>query len=733
MKSKIKIVLSIAIAVSIILSVLLVSTSTFAAATTSVSLNPPSIAGQSIGLGKTFVVTANISTSDNIWGWSLSLSWNSSILQMVNFAEGSFLSSSGQTSLTSAPIDNNVGTISNINDVLTSQNSASGAGNLLFVTFQVVGLGSTQINLANVQLLGPASSSSTSNPQIPALITSATFSDIESPDLMVTPSASLSDAAFSAVQSGTTTSSISVGPTPDPFNSTIKIDIRVDGVTTGFWGWTISTVNWNPAVLTLTKITEGSFLADNTGGDPTSFVGNSKTLWNLTGGSIMGGISEAISAADTSIDPSGVVATLSFNVTGYGTSAITIAGGNLRATSSDTSGTSVTCNSATITVLTNNPTPTPTPISGTPTPTPSPTPTPISGTPTPTPSPTPTPISGTQGPVASFTPQNQTTFAVGSTLLLDASSSKAGYDNEVCSITNYTWTVQYPDLSILGIYTGPTVAFKVPNTTTLKITLTVTAPDINSPPSPSYNAVSTAVSFIQVGSVQSGNIDVFTDKGGIGQNVNAGIYNSQDLVKTYALVTYGGVPVLAGNLVAFAVFAPGGNASIYRVPQTNDTGYAFMEFKLPDPVSNPQSIGVWSIVASVTVNSIVVTDSLNFTYSNNVIIVNSSSFSIGGIQLPANVSRSNNINLNVSINAIANSTSSLTVTICDQQEVPIACYSVNVTSISGGTVLVPVQLFIPSWSYVGTATLYVDLMTNLPSASGVPLCPEKTATTQILS
>jgi hypothetical protein len=64
----------------------------------------------------------------------------------------------------------------------------------------------------------------------------------------------------------------------------------------------------------------------------------------------MGGLSGAIQAADTSTDASGVLATLTFNVTGYGNSPITIAGCNLRATYNDTVGVNVTCNSASVSV-----------------------------------------------------------------------------------------------------------------------------------------------------------------------------------------------------------------------------------------------------------------------------------------------------------------------------------------------------------------------------------------------
>jgi hypothetical protein len=111
------------------------------------------------------------------------------------------------------------------------------------------------------------------------------------------------------------------------------------------------TVAWNASVLQLTNVTEGPYLADNTGSDPTTFIGNSPLLWDNTNGDIMGGLSEAIQAADTSTDASGVLATLTFNVTGYGNSPITIAGGNLRATYTDTIGVNVNCNNATVAVV----------------------------------------------------------------------------------------------------------------------------------------------------------------------------------------------------------------------------------------------------------------------------------------------------------------------------------------------------------------------------------------------
>ena len=180
--------------------------------------------------------------------------------------------------------------------------------------------------------------------------TCGTFIDLLQMELAAS-DGNLSDAVISAVQSGSTNASnITLAPPPNPINTTVKIDIRIDNATP-FWGWTLPTVAWNASVLQLTAVTEGPYLADNTGSDPTNFIGNSPSLWDNTNGDIMGGLSEAIQAADTSTDASGVLATLTFNVTGYGISPITIAGGNLRVTYTDTVGVNVNCNSATVAVV----------------------------------------------------------------------------------------------------------------------------------------------------------------------------------------------------------------------------------------------------------------------------------------------------------------------------------------------------------------------------------------------
>ena len=171
---------------------------------------------------------------------------------------------------------------------------------------------------------------------------------------------------ISAVSSGSTsTSAITLGPNPNPINTTIKIDIRIDNAPS-LWGWNLPTITWNATVLQLVKAVKGPFLDDNTGSDPTAFACPS-TAWDNGIGTINGGMSEAISGADTSTDAFGVLATLTFNVTNYGVSPITIAGASTVPTSADVynynNRVNATCNSATVIVSSTSSSPSPSPSS----------------------------------------------------------------------------------------------------------------------------------------------------------------------------------------------------------------------------------------------------------------------------------------------------------------------------------------------------------------------------------
>jgi hypothetical protein len=120
-------------------------------------------------------------------------------------------------------------------------------------------------------------------------------------------------------------------------------------------------ISWNPAVISLIDVQQGAFLADNTGASAL-FIGNSPLLWNNTRGEIDGGLSEALSSADISVDSSGVLATLTFKITNYGNSSVTVSGAYIVASFNQASSdfyphANVDCNNATVVVLSSDSSP----------------------------------------------------------------------------------------------------------------------------------------------------------------------------------------------------------------------------------------------------------------------------------------------------------------------------------------------------------------------------------------
>ena len=133
-----------------------------------------------------------------------------------------------------------------------------------------------------------------------------------------------SDPFITAVKEGTKSNS-DITVNNDLIGSFIKIDLRIDNVSIGFWGWSLPSISWDPAVLNLTDVQEGAFIVDQTGASA-YFIGNSPALWNNTSGKIDGGLTEALSADRTSHDSSGVLATLTFEIKSNGNSPVTLSG-----------------------------------------------------------------------------------------------------------------------------------------------------------------------------------------------------------------------------------------------------------------------------------------------------------------------------------------------------------------------------------------------------------------------
>ena len=534
---------------------------------------------------------------------------------------------------------------------------------------------------------------------------------------------------------------LSIVPTGDPgatsitmlstqtVGTTFSVDVRIDDYSTVNIGGTNNGINgasyvvtWDPTVLAYQSYTDGAWLPSQSNtGDLSNKVANGQ----LTIGQIAFGSSSFITADSAS---GSVSATIIFQVlsNSVGTTiGLEQQGANVpyliapETVGGLTSGhavsdvTAVNAQYGTVASPTPSPTGTPIPTSS---PTPTPTPTPTSS-PTPTPTSSPTPSGQTQGPIAIITNQNGTTYQTGEPILLDGGTSTAGYDAnsaETCPITNYAWLVQYENDSVFGVYSGGGVTINVNSATSLHVTLIVTAPDVDTSPNSQYTNTSTTSVWINVQTAQSlTKMDFFSSQS---------VYGPQQLVQLYVYVTYNGAPEPNEN-VAFTVINPSGTIVSVRTAFTNETGYAYTDYITPNIAS---SIGTWTAISSVEVNQVIITNKITYEYNYLVTVTTN------GITVPSTVARGGTITVTVAIQNTGDITLSsvVTITIYDQDNVPIATDLLPVTNAASGAT-VSGTFTIPTWAAVGEATVYVNILSADPTAGGVPLCPEQTANFQI--
>ena len=315
-------------------------------------------------------------------------------------------------------------------------------------------------------------------------------------------------------------------------------------------------------------------------------------------------------------------------------------------------------------------------------------------------------------------------FPAGSPVILDGTPSTPGYDTQNCSITGYTWMVQYPNDTEFGAYSGQSVEFTPNVISYLKVTLIVTAPDINQSNSDYTNTSLASIWINVVQPQQLANIDVFTSKGGVGPNATSPGFVPQELVQLYAYVTYEGAPV-SEKQVVFTVLNPNGTIISITTSLTDSNGTADQSYRTPWLDNNTNDYGIWTVLATVEVGQIIVSDTVSFMYSNPAVTIQN------GITLPATVARGSNMNINITFQNIQNLPSSavLTITIYDNDTVPINTTILNMNTITGNTVTTSIN--IPTWAFVGTATVYVNILTQNPLNEGVPLITEQTANFQI--
>jgi hypothetical protein len=182
--------------------------------------------------------------------------------------------------------------------------------------------------------------------------------------------------------------------------------------------------------------------------------------------------------------------------------------------------------------------------------------------------------------------------------------------------------------------------------------------------------------------------------------------------------------------VAFTVREPNNSDLATLVNQTDTDGIANINFRIPVVQPDPQAIfGKWSILVSVDVSEVNVSATTTFVVGYSIIISN--------ISIPASVHRSSTIPINVTLQILGPLPKGLTLTesILDSAEVPLGTFAVAITTAtqSQTTMKVTSSIPIPAWAFTGKATLYVNVLTAMPDAGGVPYCAQKAAQFMITS
>ena len=508
--------------------------------------------------------------------------------------------------------------------------------------------------------------------------------------------------------------------------STFSVAIHVDSIQ-GLWQYTFE-IGWNPQVL-------------NMSADPADagFLGSNVLFLSPPIDNVVGYLNQTSCTrfALSGISGSGDIATLTFLVVGYGISAITFNASALNGPPGN-SGTAVpivfTAVGATFNQAGGTPTPTPSPIpGGNPTPTPSPmpggNPTP---TPSPTPSPTPLPSSGGHAPTAIFLPSDGTYYSQGDNIILDASGSQPGYDtvgaNETCPITNYAWRVEYLNGSLFQSLSGKIVNFTAQSVFDLRIILIVTAPDPTPPSSATFSNSSSVSAVIHVSpkGQAAGTIDVYLDRGGKGPNTSSGPYGPQESINMYAFVTYHNASIVNEDVV-FTIYSSNGSVAAVRGARTDSIGIANAQFRLPWPDTNtPESVfGNWKIIGAVNFPSTSLNDTVGFSYNYIITPVT--------IQAPATAHKGTTVPINVTLYSINNQPlpSTIALTIFDSQKVPVGYNTLSIPTTSPGNSTFTETISIPTWAFLGQATIYVNVLTNSADNGGLPYSREATAAFQI--
>jgi len=321
------------------------------------------------------------------------------------------------------------------------------------------------------------------------------------------------------------------------------------------------------------------------------------------------------------------------------------------------------------------------------------------------------------GPTAAFTwtptiPQN------GTDVTFDARSSKPGFDGtHMCPITCWRWNfgdgTGWFNCSDKEVWVHN---FAEPNTYTVYL-------EVYAPGAPTETN-STTHDVKVIPPPMGAHIELTAPEqapyDGEGPDVECDAFAPQQMVVLKAKVTYNLDPV-EGKIVGFEVLDASGACVTYRTAVTNASGIAVVEFRIP---SMP-AFGDWLAIAIVDVAQTTVADTMPFKVGWIIEIL-----SVAPLETTYHKCNDMYFTLEIKNIALSTRTTTLTVVVYDECGVPIGQIVVPDWPIEArfdGYYATTMSIHVPTWAFVGTATVYANAFTALPSLNGVPYCPEQSA------
>ena len=230
-------------------------------------------------------------------------------------------------------------------------------------------------------------------------------------------------------------------------------------------------------------------------------------------------------------------------------------------------------------------------------------------------------------------------------------------------------------------------------------------------------------------------IDLYTQYpapyGGQGPDNPSDMFWPQTEVDLYTEVTYNWKPVQQRD-VSYEIRDPHGNLWTPLVGRTNETGIALVKFRIPWPCETPEDLfGVWTVVATVTVAEVLITDTLAFHFDYLVNI-----WSVTPDKVPPEYYKqceTITVTIEYGTHAMQTYPAVFTVVIHDELNVPIGSFTVEMT-VGGAEYCTykngefSVEIHVPKFAFAGTATIHANCLSALPSEGGSTWCPEETAT-----